>query len=624
MARIGFVGATYQSQSLNTDAQDAIELMVETDESGSGKSAASLVNTPGLAPWCGLTINGKLTSATRGAIAINALGVTRVFFVADGQLFEVFADKSFIARGGVANDEQPSSLACSPLQVMVASGGNAYVYDLTANTLTAIAALAGIPIVQVGYSDGFFQALQKNSQTFYVSAPVTEGGATSWDLTNFGTVSVFPDTVLAMLVDHREVWLFGATRSTAYYDSGGANFPYDVVPGGFLELGIAAPASAVRADNSPFWIGADERGGGIAWRATGYQPQRVSTHAVEAAWNNYPTIADAVGYSYQEGGHTFVQWTFPSANVTWVYDVAAPPGSQWHKRAFWDAKDGVYTAHRSICHVYAWGKHLVGDWATGNVYQQAMPQSDGAGGWLFCDHFGNAIRRLRAAPYVSNELKWIRHNELIVDGEVGLGPAQALTGPVQNAANGLTLADATGALWTVTVLDNGTDSIVAAAAGAVAQTAILNDSATATTSWKLGVTTGGGALNATQVTFGAQYKQLLAVATSPSQKQSYLSVSALGVVTITPPYAAPRGPQICLQWSDNAGRSWSNEHWVDFGQEGEYLRRARWSRLGRSRHRIYRVIMTDPVPWRFADAYLNAPPTYQTTERLSAQLRKGA
>lgn len=54
-------------------------------------------------------------------------------------------------------------------------------------------------------------------------------------------------------------------------------------------------------------------------------------------------------------------------------------------------------------------------------------------------------------------------------------------------------------------------------------------------------------------------------------------------------------PQAMLQWSDDGARTWSNEHWVSIGKIGEYKTRSRWSRLGRSRDRVYRWAMTDPV-----------------------------
>lgn len=55
-------------------------------------------------------------------------------------------------------------------------------------------------------------------------------------------------------------------------------------------------------------------------------------------------------------------------------------------------------------------------------------------------------------------------------------------------------------------------------------------------------------------------------------------------------------PQAMLQWSDDGGKTWGNEHWRSMGKVGEYKHRATWRRLGMSRDRVFRLTMTDPAP----------------------------
>ena len=80
----------------------------------------------------------------------------------------------------------------------------------------------------------------------------------------------------------------------------------------------------------------------------------------------------------------------------------------------------------------------------------------------------------------------------------------------------------------------------------------------------------------------------------------------------TPPLldggGAARDPQIGLRWSDDGGHVWSNTHLADAGQVGEYRDRAIWRRLGRSRDRIYEISVSDPIPWRIIDAFLEISP----------------
>lgn len=54
-------------------------------------------------------------------------------------------------------------------------------------------------------------------------------------------------------------------------------------------------------------------------------------------------------------------------------------------------------------------------------------------------------------------------------------------------------------------------------------------------------------------------------------------------------------PQAMLQWSDDGGHTWSNEKWTGIGQIGATKTRVIWRRLGASRDRVYRIMISDPV-----------------------------
>lgn len=63
-------------------------------------------------------------------------------------------------------------------------------------------------------------------------------------------------------------------------------------------------------------------------------------------------------------------------------------------------------------------------------------------------------------------------------------------------------------------------------------------------------------------------------------------------------------PDLMLQWSDDGGHTWSDEHWMTAGRLGQYRFRVIWRRLGKGRNRTWRLTMSDPVAWRLLDAYV--------------------
>jgi len=158
------------------------------------------------------------------------------------------------------------------------------------------------------------------------------------------------------------------------------------IQGVAIEVGCSAPHSVVKLDNTIFWLGSNDRGG-VVYRADGYSPLRVSTHAVEWQIQQYADISDAVAYAYQQEGHAFYVLNFPSACTTWVYDVAT---GAWHERASF--RDGLFKRHRSNSHCSFNGATVVGDYNNGNLYLMDVD--------LFADPIGTQkwLRSWRALP----------------------------------------------------------------------------------------------------------------------------------------------------------------------------------------------------------------------------------
>src|SRR6266567_6096664 len=101
MARFGFVGGTYSSESVLADCQRCMNLYPESVESGMGKSAFVLYPTPGLSLFAALP--GR---SVRGVLAFNG----RVFAVAGTTLYELMANGQFVARGqNLTDDGNPAS-----------------------------------------------------------------------------------------------------------------------------------------------------------------------------------------------------------------------------------------------------------------------------------------------------------------------------------------------------------------------------------------------------------------------------------------------------------------------------------------------------------------------------------
>lgn len=76
--------------------------------------------------------------------------------------------------------------------------------------------------------------------------------------------------------------------------------------------------------------------------------------------------------------------------------------------------------------------------------------------------------------------------------------------------------------------------------------------------------------------------------------------SGLGLIT-----GQGSNPIVMLRTSDDGGKTWSRERQSSAGAIGTYDTRVFWTRLGTARDRVFEVSVSDPVPWRLIDAYVN-------------------
>ncbi len=113
---------------------------------------------------------------------------------------------------------------------------------------------------------------------------------------------------------------------------------------------------------------------------------RGKTFAVENAIQSYSRSDDAIAYTYTQSGHEFYMLTFPTADVTWCYDLAS---GLWHKRAWRDPVSGIYHRHRSNCSAVFNGDVVVGDYENGTLYKFSQTDYTDDGDPLPC------VRRCR-------------------------------------------------------------------------------------------------------------------------------------------------------------------------------------------------------------------------------------
>ena len=391
------LGSSYVARSVNAADARMVNLFPEIIPEG-GKEPAFLNRAPGLKLKVSVGIG-----PIRGMWEFN----DNLYVVSRDKLYKVDSTYAVTTLGTVAGTSGPVSMADNGTQLFVACNGPGYIYNATTNAFAQITDSDFPGAVTVTYLDGYFVFNEPNSQKIWVTG-LLDG--LSVDPLDFASAEGSPDGVVGIIADHREVWVFGTNSVEVWYNSGNADFPLSRIQGAYNELGCAAPYSIAKMDNGLFWLGKDARGQGIVYRANGYTGQRVSTHAVEWQIQQYDNMSDAIGYTYQQDGHSFYVLIFPQADTTWVYDAAT---QAWHERGGFT--NGEFTRHRSNCQAFFQGDVLVGDYQNANVYAFDLENYSDNGSiqkWL---------RSWRALPTDQNNLKRTAQHSLQLDLETGVG-----------------------------------------------------------------------------------------------------------------------------------------------------------------------------------------------------------
>jgi Phage stabilisation protein len=225
--------------------------------------------------------------------------------------------------------------------------------------------------------------------------------------TSFSSKDGSPDNLVALIVDHREVYLMGEASSEVWTDVGAVPFPFQRIPGTSTQHGVAARFSLARLGDSFAYVSRNNRGQAQIMQMKGYVPSRISNHAVENSITNQ-YVDDAIAWTYQLEGHEVYVVSFPTLNLTWAYDIAS---GMWHKWLYTD-NTGTYSRHRGNCCAVFQGMVLVGDYANGSIYELDKQN--------YTDN-GQNIRRLRRAPHLVTDLQRQYFDELQIQFQPGVG-----------------------------------------------------------------------------------------------------------------------------------------------------------------------------------------------------------
>jgi len=351
MQPIPFIAGSYDDKSQPFSGQVNVNYLYERAENGQERSQDRLRTPPGHVKVATLS-NAGVEGAGRGLHVVNGA----LYAVSGNQLYSVNTDYTYSALGTI-NGSHRVSMSHNQVdggnQLTIVNGPEGWVYDTSQSSFAQITDPGFTGSSATGFIGGYTAQLDPLGLNWYVS---DIADSKTYNPVNTFQAEADPDKILTILVDHLQVWAFGAQTVEQFVATGTLPILFQSQQGSVMEIGIGGKNTAVAIDNTIYFLGSD----GIVYNVgSGYVPVRVSNFGVEEDIRNC-NWSQAYAFAWTDNGHKVYYLTFPDGH-TWGLDISQ---REWHRREsygidFWRLANLVY-----------WNNAWYGqDFQNGNLYK---------------------------------------------------------------------------------------------------------------------------------------------------------------------------------------------------------------------------------------------------------------
>lgn len=392
---INLTGGSYEHKSRPLSKQKTRNFWPQLQASKKTKSPYVLESFYGL----------KLFKEQEGSLDRGMIVNRGVLYkVTDTTLYSVASDGEHTRLGSIPGSNRCRIKSLGGQLVINNGSGSIYIWDgenLTQNTDENLGTPNGVAVL--------------NNQAIY-----DQGSGQGWDVSDVG----LPGTINGLnnasaesdsddlLIPHafREtLYLMGTETIELWWNSGQGNPPFDKIQGAVVRQGLEAIDSVATNPDFTFFLGVDKQFHSLTPGSTAVDTI-ISNPAQAREMQKYAVTNDCIGWTMQLQGQWFYVATFPAQNITWVHPVGSGDWFEWGS-----SKTGRIRANS---YAFVYGKHLVAEYNSGNIYElDAETYTDA----------GDAIIRTRdSAPLHSgligaaNKDFEINYIEIVLEAGVGI------------------------------------------------------------------------------------------------------------------------------------------------------------------------------------------------------------
>lgn len=367
------------------------------------------LNTTGRVVFSAANEDGSYFAAANGGNIVCCLGGSTVFAINPTTISSFSGTVSTSGTALTFSDSGDCAL-CSDGTTITAAGSTCLIVAITGSTtatlasapltpwsttaITSITTFAGAPtaVSHVAYMDGYLLANQVGTAQFYWSAI---NDFSQWSNSAFtaqyATEESQPQNIMALDAQFDEIRIIGTQSIEYWYNNASstiAGAPFAKYEGATSMRGTKSPYSFVFANNTHWFLDSYRH----LCRLQVRTPQVVST-PFASVLQAIPQVNDAFILPIMSDGKEWLVCIFPSSATSVVYDLRSDSYvGQW---SYYNTAIGQFQPWSVSCYCFcpAWGIHLAGDRANGNIYEIGLS---------YPSDNGNPIRMVKQTGWVDH------------------------------------------------------------------------------------------------------------------------------------------------------------------------------------------------------------------------------
>lgn len=190
-----------------------------------------------------------------------------------------------------------------------------------------IAYLYGYLVINDTSSDNFYVSyqfpFQRTDNNNKVDKNIFQVGSEEWGNAGQSLQAYWsPDNTNALIANGSRLYTFGDRSYQMFQYTSDINTPFNSPDTAAYPIGLKAVNSLCQLGSVVVWLGSSDIGNnGIYLLQGGTSATRISTPEIEREISKFKTIKDATAQIWQDNQHIFYCISFPTADVTYCYDL---------------------------------------------------------------------------------------------------------------------------------------------------------------------------------------------------------------------------------------------------------------------------------------------------------------